>query len=81
MAKIQNDGTWFVQFPTYKYVENVKSLARKNDLRVVDIRYQGDMLQCAKPPKLTIDENFMPTETPLAKALKRIEELEKSKDK
>ena len=75
MAKLENNGAWFVKFPTYIYNEDVKSIARKNGLKVVDIRYQGDMEQLPKAPKLTINKDFEPAETPLAKAEKEIAAL------
>ncbi len=44
---------WYVEFPTYQYNEDVKELARKNNLKIVDAIFQGENEQCAKPPKLT----------------------------
>jgi hypothetical protein len=45
---------WYVEFPTYRYVEDVKQLARKNDLKVIDARFQGGNKQCENAPKLTL---------------------------
>ena len=46
--------TWYVEFPTYIYNEDVKELARKNNLKIVDVRFQGNEKQCENAPKLTI---------------------------
>ena len=44
---------WYVEFPTFQYNEDVKDLARKNNLKIIDARFQGDNKQCEKAPKLT----------------------------
>lgn len=47
---------WLVEFPVSKYNEDVKALARKNDLVIYDVKYKGsinpDMVE-DNPPKLT----------------------------
>ena len=58
---------WYVEFPTYQYNEDVKELARKNNLKIVDAIFQGENEQCAKPPKLT-------------KIKKDIQKIEESKE-
>ena len=45
--------TWFVGFPTYQYNENVKELARKHGLKIVDSKFQGATAQAENAPKLT----------------------------
>lgn len=45
---------WYVEFPTYRYVEDVKELARKNGLKIIDAKFQGENKQCEKAPKLTL---------------------------
>lgn len=45
---------WYVEFPTYKYNEDVKELARKNNLKIVDAIFQGENEQCEEAPKLTL---------------------------
>ena len=45
---------WYVEFPTFQYNEDVKDLARKNNLKIIDARFQGDNKQCEKAPKLTL---------------------------
>lgn len=45
---------WYVEFPTYQYNEDVKELARKNNLKIVDAIFQGTDKQCDNPPKLTL---------------------------
>lgn len=47
------NSVWYVEFPTFQYNEDVKDLARKNNLKIIDARFQGDNKQCDKPPKLT----------------------------
>lgn len=46
--------TWYVNFPTFQYVEDVKDLARRNNLKIVDAKFQGTEKQCDNPPKLTL---------------------------
>ena len=75
MAKLKNDGTWFVKFPTFKYNEDVKGLARKNGLKIIDIKFMGDMEQHPKAPKLTINEDFTPAKSELAEAKEEVERL------
>lgn len=47
---------WFVKHPLSQYKEDVKALARKNDLVIYDAKFEGtfdkDVVE-AKPPKLT----------------------------
>ena len=38
MAK---DKTWYVEFPTYQYNENVKELAKKNGLKIIDAQFDA----------------------------------------
>ena len=45
---------WYVEFPTFQYNEDVKDLARKNNLKIIDARFQGKNKQCEKAPKLTL---------------------------
>lgn len=45
---------WYVEFPTYQYNEDVKELARKNNLKIVDAIFQGENEQCEEAPKLTL---------------------------
>lgn len=35
-ADPESSNIWFVSFPTYQYLEDVKELARQHGLRVVD---------------------------------------------
>ncbi len=44
---------WYVGFPTYQYNEDVKALALKNGLKVLDAKYQDGAKQCTNAPKLT----------------------------
>ena len=45
---------WYVEFPTYKYKEDVEDLAQRNNLIIIDARFQGENKQCEKAPKLTL---------------------------
>jgi hypothetical protein len=45
---------WYVELPTYRYIEDVKSLAMKNNLRIVDAKFQGKNKQCENAPKITL---------------------------
>lgn len=45
---------WYVNFPTFQYKENVKELAIKNGLKIIDAQFQGDNEQCKNAPKLTL---------------------------
>lgn len=66
---------WFVEFPTYKYVEDVKELAKKAGLRIIDAKFQGNHKQCAKPPKLTLkDDKSLPKRTRGTKSTKKVDE-------
>lgn len=49
---------WYVDFPTFQYKEDVKDLARKNGLILVDAKFKGDKKQCEKAPKLTIKDEY-----------------------
>lgn len=48
---------WYVIFPTFQYVEDVKELARKRGLKIIDAKFQGDKEQCEKAPKLTLKKD------------------------
>lgn len=36
---IKSKSNWFVEFPTYQYNEDVKAIASKNGLRVIDAKF------------------------------------------
>ena len=38
MAK---DKIWYVEFPTYQYNEDVKQLAKKNGLKIIDAQFDA----------------------------------------
>ena len=47
-----SSNIWYVDFPTYQYKEDVKSLAKERGLKLIDSRFDaGDGM--ANPPKLT----------------------------
>lgn len=58
MQKVDKRKVWFVGFPTYRYTQDVKTVARKADLKVVDARFQGDQKQCENAPKLTLRKEY-----------------------
>lgn len=45
---------WYVEFPTYKYKEDVKALAEKHGLKIIDAKFQGKEAQAKNAPELTI---------------------------
>lgn len=45
---------WYVEFPTYKYEEDVKALAEKHGLKIIDAKFQGNNQQAKNAPELTI---------------------------
>ena len=47
------NNVWYVEFPTFQYNEDVKDLARKNNLKIIDAIFQGENEQCDNAPKLT----------------------------
>ena len=46
------NNVWYVEFPTFQYNEDVKDLARKNNLKIIDAIFQGDNKQCDKHQNL-----------------------------
>lgn len=52
---------WLIEFPTYRYVEDVKDLARKNNLVIYDAKmaqgFNPDYVE-QKPPKLTLKPEY-----------------------
>jgi hypothetical protein len=50
---MRKSKTWYVDFPTYQYNENVKEIAREKGLKIVDSKFKGSNKQCANAPKLT----------------------------
>jgi hypothetical protein len=52
--RIDARKVWFVKFPLFKYKEDVKDLARRNNLKIVDFRYKSDAKQVANAPELTL---------------------------
>lgn len=57
MAKIDSRKLWLVKHPLSQYNEDVKALARKNDLKIVDAKFKGSIDQkfvADKPPALTV---------------------------
>jgi len=49
---MEDEKIWFVKFPTYQYNEDVKVLARKAGLKIVDARYDDG--NGVEGPKLTV---------------------------
>lgn len=44
---------WYVDFPLDQYVEDVKKIARLNNLKIIDSIYQLGDSQCENKPTLT----------------------------
>lgn len=62
-VKIDTRKVWFVDFPTYRYEQNVKELAAEKRLRVLDSKFKGtikDDMVCKDEPKLTLKEEYKP---------------------
>jgi hypothetical protein len=47
---------WYVEHPLSQYEEDVKALARKKGLKIVDARFKGHNRQVSKAPALTKKE-------------------------
>ena len=45
---------WFIKFPTFQYQEDVKALAKKHSLKIIDMKFQGSESQCENAPALTL---------------------------
>jgi hypothetical protein len=52
MAEKEESKVWYVEFPTFQYKEDVKELAKKHGLKIVDVQFKGED-DGAKGPKLT----------------------------
>lgn len=51
-----NKKIWLVPHPTYQFKEDVKALARQNNLKIVDAKFASNYKQevlVAEAPKLT----------------------------
>ena len=57
---VNEKKVWYVEFPTYRYKEDVKDIARIERLVIVDAKYQGDESQVANAPKLTLLPKYTP---------------------
>ena len=53
MKNTDNRKIWLVEHPLFQYKEDVKQLARKNDLKIVDLAFKG-----------SIDPKFLAEKTP-----------------
>ena len=70
MPKIEEETrkVWLVEHPTYRYIEDVKKLARKADLIVVDSAFASDdevadAVSSDDAPKLTLKPEFAPAKS------------------
>ena len=68
-------NVWYVNFPTFQYNEDVKELARKAGLRIVDAKFQGKNKQCEDAPKLTVKKDEAKIEAEKAEQAKEREAL------
>ncbi|MBI3157591.1 MAG: hypothetical protein HYZ20_19600 [Burkholderiales bacterium] len=56
---------WLVEHPTFRYVEDVKALARKGGLRIIDAERASNAereaaVTAAEAPRLTLRPEFAP---------------------
>lgn len=52
---------WLIEFPTFRYKEDVKLLARKNNLKIIDLKYKATISSeflTDKAPKLTLKPEY-----------------------
>ena len=71
---------WYLAGPFYRYAENVKALARKAGLRIVDASVTHDRYHAADPkdiPKVTFREGYAPTKEEEASMKKDQTDFEK----
>jgi len=54
------NNIWYVEFPTYRYTQDVKELAAKKGLRIVDAKFKGKNKQCENAPSLTLKDEYKP---------------------
>ena len=69
--EISRGPTWLVEHPTFRYVEDVKELARKAGLRIVDAAVADEHdreLAEKNPPKLTLKPEYQPAKAAKAAA-------------
>jgi len=52
---------WYVKFPTYRYNQDVKALARKAGLEIIDAQFD-DGKGAEKTPKLTLKPEYAEVE-------------------
>lgn len=48
---------WLVKFPTHQYKEDVKELAARKGLKIIDAKFKAEIAEKhieSKPPKLTL---------------------------
>lgn len=62
---VKRPPTWLVDFPTYRYAEDMKALARKAGLRIVDAAHASDAdiavaVSGKDAPKLTLKPEYAP---------------------
>ena len=54
---------WLVEHPTYKFKEDVKDIAARGRLKVIDVKYKDSIdpkTVVEKAPKLTLKEMYKP---------------------
>ena len=57
---MSKDNIWYVEFPTYRYSQDPKDIARKKGFRIVDARFKGDEKQIENAPQLTLKAEYKP---------------------
>lgn len=63
--KQERPAVWLVEHPTFRYVEDVKVLARKAGLRIIDVAVASDVerdraVSAKNAPKLTLKPEYAP---------------------
>lgn len=53
----EKSNIWYVEFPTYQYNEDVKALAKKHGLKIIDAQFKSDDTGADKTPKLTLKKD------------------------
>lgn len=69
MAKKSKNPVWYLAGPFYQYTENVKELAERAGLRIIDATVTADRTDEAdKVPKVTLRDEFKPKAADKGKA-------------
>jgi hypothetical protein len=71
---MSESNIWYVDFPTYRYNEDVSALARQNGLTVIDAAATVSRDGATdKPPALTLKAEYKPKQASKAAAMPMID--------